>query len=42
LPLALPLVIAIVTGIVQQDAVGTSDLGTNARSAPVLTWRANL
>jgi hypothetical protein len=34
LPFALPLVIAIVTGIAQQDAAGPSDLDANARSAP--------
>jgi hypothetical protein len=34
LPLALPLVIAIVTGFADQDPAGMSDLGGNARTAP--------
>jgi len=34
LPLALPLVIALVSGAAEQNAVAMSDLGTNDRTAP--------
>jgi hypothetical protein len=39
LPLALPLVIAIVTGVAEQNAASMSDLGPDARTAPA-TGRA--
>jgi hypothetical protein len=34
LPLALPLVIAIVTGLAEQEAAGMSDVGAHDRTAP--------
>jgi hypothetical protein len=42
LPLALPLVIAIVTGIAEQEAAGMSDVGAHDRTAPRRTGRVNL
>jgi hypothetical protein len=42
LPLALPLVIAIVTGIAERAGAGLPDAGPSARTAPATDRRANL